>query len=218
MRKENRSVGATTWTELRDSLAHHVPRELAETVATRAGVSLLLRDGEYGIELLFIHRAEDPRDPWSGQMAFPGGREEPDDLDLRATALRETVEEVGLDTSFAEDLGALDELLAVSRRGAESLSITPFAFRIPKPEHGQLTPNEEVQSLHWLPLDALFGDSLRSEIDYPHRGRSLRFPCFRIGERVIWGLTYRIFTNLQALVESTRSRGRPGVRVPASGA
>ena len=74
-------------------------------------MALVLRDAERGMELLFIRRAEDPKDPWSGQIAFPGGRAEPGDDHLQATAVRETLEETRLDLASAgECLGALDEV------------------------------------------------------------------------------------------------------------
>src|SRR4051812_3842337 len=56
----------------------------------RAAVAAILRDAAEGPEILFIRRAEHPQDPWSGHMAFPGGREEPGDADLLETAIRET--------------------------------------------------------------------------------------------------------------------------------
>ena len=70
---------------------------------TRAAVAALLRPGSDGAEFLFIHRADDPRDHWSGHMAFPGGRVEPTDADSLAAALRETREEVDLDLSAAAE-------------------------------------------------------------------------------------------------------------------
>ena len=64
----------------------------------RAAVTAVIRNHpERGAELLVIRRAEHPLDPWSGHMAFPGGRRELTDPDLSHTALRETFEEVGLD-------------------------------------------------------------------------------------------------------------------------
>ena len=72
----------------RAALGDFQPRLLPDVEGqTRAAVAALLRPGEGGVEILFIHRAEDPRDPWSGHMAFPGGREDPGDADLMRMTL-----------------------------------------------------------------------------------------------------------------------------------
>src|SRR5687768_2605338 len=66
--------------------------------ARPAAVALVLRAVEMkGLELLFIRRAEYADDPWSGQVAFPGGRHESGDESLERTAIRETWEETGID-------------------------------------------------------------------------------------------------------------------------
>lgn len=162
----------------------------------RAAVALILREGGVGIEVLFIRRAEHPQDPWSGQMAFPGGRAEPGDADLRATAIRETLEEIGVDlAAAADDLGRLDEVRAMARMRPMNLTITPFVFRLRDPFEPVLS--SEVRSVHWLPLGELLGTARRSTMDYAHQGESMQFPCLRVDELVIWGLTYRMFMSFQ---------------------
>ena len=185
-----------TWPEIRAGLDARPPARLSEPVRTRAAVALVLRDAGASIEALFIRRAERPDDPWSGQMAFPGGREEPGDEDLRATAVRETREEIGVDlTREAEYLGGLDEVRAMARMRPMSLSITPYVFRL----SGGFEPrlSDEVRSVHWLPLAQLLGPGLRSTMDYVQEGVSMQFPCLRFEELVIWGLTYRMFMSFQ---------------------
>jgi 8-oxo-dGTP pyrophosphatase MutT (NUDIX family) len=184
-----------TWDDVRRALASRPSKPVTPALASRAAVALILRDGEAGIELLFIRRAEHPQDPWSGQMAFPGGRAEEGDADLLATAVRETAEEIGLDLArAAEPLGALDEVRAMARMRPMDLTILPFVFRLVTPAEPQ--PSAEVRSVHWLPLAALLGADLRSTMDYVHDGASLRFPCIRVDEVVIWGLTYRMLLAL----------------------
>jgi len=157
---------------------------------------MVLREVGEGLELLFIRRAEDPRDPWSGQVAFPGGRAEPEDPSLQVTAVRETAEEVGLDlAACGECLGALDEVQARAKMQLLNLAIAPYVFRLAGGPTAE--PRSEVKSVHWLALDDLLGPERRSTMEYVHEGLRMEFPCLRVGELVIWGLTYRMLMGLR---------------------
>jgi 8-oxo-dGTP pyrophosphatase MutT (NUDIX family) len=183
--------------DVRRALGRRPARRVSDPVTHRAAVALVLREAGEGLELLFIRRAEYPGDPWSGQMAFPGGRAEPDDRDLEVTAIRETAEEIGLDLVRAEALGPLDEVRAMARMRPMNLTIQPFVFRLAGADP-ELVLNTEVTSTHWLPLDALLSPQWRSTFDYVHEKTSLTFPCIHAGDNlIIWGLTYRMFLNLE---------------------
>jgi 8-oxo-dGTP pyrophosphatase MutT (NUDIX family) len=185
---------------VRRALATREPAVVPDVVATRAAVALVLRDGLSGLEVLFIRRAEFEGDPWSGQMGFPGGRRERGE-DLEATAVRETREETGMDLEEAgEALGRLDEVRAMARMQPMDLAITPFVFRLRKAVSFAASP--EVQSLHWLRLDDLVEPEAHSTMEYPQGDATLEFPCLRVDGLVIWGLTYRMFTNFQRLLEA----------------
>ena len=199
------------WQDIRAALQSRPPQRVVDPVAARAAVAVGLRERAGAIEILFIRRAEHPADPWSGQMAFPGGRAEQGDVDLKATALRETLEEVGLDLETqAEPLGALDEVRAMARMRPLDLAISPFVFRLQRDAAPELS--REVRSVHWLPLDELLGPSRRSTMDYQHQGDTLQFPCLRVEELVIWGLTYRMFMSFQERFRPADPDGEPGAR------
>lgn len=193
---------STTAADLERALRLRPARRLDDEPGPKAAVALVFRERERQLELLFIHRAEHPDDPWSGQMAFPGGRAEAGDPDLRATAVRETSEEIGIDLAVAADpLGSLDETRAVSRMRPVNLTITPFVFWL----HGagDATLSDEVTSVHWILLDDLLSSRHRELMDYAIDGQRLEFPCFRVEGKTIWGLTYRMFANLQSLIEES---------------
>ena len=189
-----------TWQRLAAALDAHAARTVAG-IAARAAVALVFRDGpsETGLELLFIRRAEHERDPWSGQMGFPGDRAEPADATIDVTAVRETFEETGLDLARNGDrLGALDDVQAMARGRALDLVISPRVFRLQGSFGG--APSHEVVSLHWLPLERLLAPETRSTFAYVHERTTLELPCLRIEGLVIWGLTYRMFQSLASLL------------------
>ena len=170
-------------------------------MTSRAAVAVILRESPSGFEILFIRRADHEGDPWSGQMGFPGGRAEPGE-DLAATAVRETLEETGIDLARGgEPLGELDEVRAMARMRPMDLAIRAFVFRLRGPVETVLS--EEVRSLHWVPLDDALELEAQSTMEYVYQGTTLEFPCLRMDGLVIWGLTYRMFTNFQRLLQAT---------------
>jgi 8-oxo-dGTP pyrophosphatase MutT (NUDIX family) len=191
---------------VRDALGQRIPARVEGPVSMRVAVALILREGPSGLELLFMRRAEHENDPWSGHISFPGGRAEPGEDDPLATAIRETTEETGIDLKEADLLGALDEVRAMARGRALNLAIAPFVFRLREPVEG--TPNDEVVSLHWLPLERLLAPESRSTTSYPHGDAPVRLPCLQIDELTIWGLTYRMFDDLRELLAAA---GAPGI-------
>ena len=97
------------------ALDAHIPDLGPSKAAARnAAVAMVISEQEdRGLSALFIQRAEHPDDPWSGQMAFPGGRRESYDSSLDAAARRETLEEVGLELNEAMLVGRLSDGLLV---------------------------------------------------------------------------------------------------------
>ncbi len=164
----------------------------------RAAVAAILRSAGQGPELLFIHRAEDPRDPWSGHMAFPGGKVDDADADSLAAALRETREEVGLDLKAdALALGRLSDVRAVGRGRPLSMVISPYVFELQTTP--QLRTNHEVETAVWVPVDFLTDHANRETMPYRRYGLSLELPCYRYDGHLIWGLTLGMADDLLRL-------------------
>ncbi len=161
---------------------------------------MLLRPREE-LEILLIRRAERAGDPWSGQMALPGGRRSPDDANLVATALRETEEETHVPLGrVGALLGPLDEVAPASPR-LPPLVIAPFVLGVP-PDTQARPDGREVDATLWVPLSALRDEGAVSELLVElGGGASRRFPSLTYGEYVIWGLTHHILTQFLDLAE-----------------
>lgn len=176
-----------------DAGAHH------EADLPRAAVAVLLRTPARGdeAEVFFIERAVRAGDPWSGHMAFPGGRRDAGDADLLATAVRETHEEVGIDlTRDATLLARLSDLPAVLKAAGIGIVVSPYVFALERDVvHA---PNHEVASALWTPFGPLARGELRGVYEYNVQGRSMEFPCHRLGEKVVWGLTWQMLDGLFA--------------------
>jgi len=156
-----------------------------------AAVATILRPGVH-TEALFILRASREGDPWSGQMAFPGGHKDPGDSSIRHTAERETWEEIGLDlTSHARHLGELDQIRVRPRGRNIDMVVTPVLYVL-ESEPAMLNPNHEVADILWGSLDEMYSGSSRTEEVFHIAGQSQTFPGYSVGEQVVWGLTMRM--------------------------
>jgi 8-oxo-dGTP pyrophosphatase MutT (NUDIX family) len=162
---------------------------------TWAAVALVLRGRvPNDAELLFIQRAVRAGDPWSGHIAFPGGRRDLEDASLEVTARRETSEELSLDLAqHAVLLGALDDLRPRSA-ALPSIAVRPFVFSLSSDV--PLRPNAEVQSTFWMPIRALRDPATATEYVVERAGTRLRFPAYRWNDHVVWGMTERFVAQL----------------------
>ena len=168
----------------------------SEHPVRRAAVALVLRAGlDDALELLFIKRAEYAGDPWSGHIAFPGGRHEPTDRSLEETAVRETREELALDLrAHGRVLGTLDDL------HPRTASLPPIVVRpyvaVAAPDV-TLVPSSEVALAFWVPLATLQAPdaTVESTIEL-QSGVRWRVPSFVHQGHTIWGMTERILRQL----------------------
>jgi 8-oxo-dGTP pyrophosphatase MutT (NUDIX family) len=176
--------------EIRRALLRRRPELVPGAEHPRAAVALVLRGATRaeGPELLFIERARHEKDPWSGHMAFPGGRVDPGDASVRAAAERETLEEVGLSLAGAARLGRLDDL--EGRHAGRRLPLVISAWVYHLDHEGPLALNYEVEEALWVPLAQLVDP--RHHVEYPTPWAA--YPGILVGlpeRHVVWGLTYR---------------------------
>ncbi|MFB6120702.1 MAG: CoA pyrophosphatase [Halobacteriaceae archaeon] len=170
-------------------------RVAAHESTTRSGatrdaavlVPVVRRDG--GDALLFTKRA-DHLGEHAGEMSFPGGGREPEDGDLRATALREAEEEIGLRPTEASVVGTLDDIYTVT-----DYAVRPFVGTIPDRRY---TPHEnEVAEIAVIDVADLL-DPANYEADervHPEYGE-VHIDYFHVGDYTVWGATGRILAQL----------------------
>jgi 8-oxo-dGTP pyrophosphatase MutT (NUDIX family) len=192
-----------TLATVRRALRDHRPQAADAPDARPAAVALVLLEGPQGLEILLIRRAERADDPWSGQIALPGGRYDAGDPDLEATAVRETREETGVDLSGAERLGVLDDLYPRAST-LPPVVVRPFVFALAR--RAALVPSDEVQRAFWLPLGRLSDPGVRREVTLPLRGGARTFPAYLVDDELIWGMTERIVTPFMDLVDGLEPR------------
>lgn len=158
-----------------------------------ASVLMPLIRRETGITVLLTQRTED-MPSHAGQIAFPGGRRQVEDIDATATALRETEEEVGLTRDFVDVVGSLD----LYRTGT-GYQITPIVG-IVTPGFTTRADPREVADVFEVPLDH-FLDERNHRIDSRvWQGRERRYYAMPYGERYIWGATAGMLKNLHFIL------------------
>lgn len=191
--------------------------EAADPAPRRAAVVLVLRvaptgaaDAPHapgGLELLLVKRAEYPGDPWSGHVAFPGGRREPGDPDLWHTAARETREETGLDLLPAGHvLGTLDELYPRTPV-LPPIVVRPYvAVATAAAGDDALVLSDELADAFWVPLTHFAAPGVSAERVVTARGGPLTVSSYVWDGHTVWGMTERILRQFLALADSVGAR------------
>ncbi|MGD0091015.1 MAG: CoA pyrophosphatase [Nitrososphaerales archaeon] len=156
----------------------------------RASVAVTFDDPE-SPSVLLIKRADLVGDPWSGQVAFPGGKAQEGDGTLKETAIRETREEAGID--LGQDADFLGYFMPF-RTHTGTLDVFPAVFLLKRKV--EVRPNKEVSSYRWVKLENLTAEQAKSSHQVDANGQPREVPALLVDGYVIWGLTHRIISSL----------------------
>ncbi len=185
--------------QLADRLASFNALTIEPERIPQAAVALILREQSGAAEALIIKRAEREGDPWSGNLALPGGRAQTDDRDLLATAARETLEEIGVDLlGGGEFIGQLP-LIAPRNPRLPQIEITPLVAIAP-PE-SSLQFSHEVSTAFWVSVAQLKREGRSGEYKRQFGGVLQKWPAYPTEQGLIWGITERILTNFLDLLD-----------------
>lgn len=169
--------------------SHHQYRKAAVLVP------LLRHDGEW--HLLFIRRSAEVQDH-KGQVAFPGGSIEPEDLDVQAAALRETWEEIGLAPEAIRVIGRLP-----ARSTITGFHITPVVGVIPWPFVVRMQASEVSRvftiPLHWLSQPK---NHWQEEVIRPNGAREAVYYFEKYDGELLWGITAAMTLQLLEIVRN----------------
>ncbi len=176
---------------LRKRLRKESPVTESHTDLPVAAVAIIINPKDRGGSILMIKRTKRASDPWSGQIAFPGGHKAAGDRTFLETAIREAKEEVGISLMEHELLGVLP---LVPARTKEVL-VAPFIFQLKR--HVTIQTNQEVADSFWVPLSTLSQLKV-SQSDIHLDDGNLSVDSYNYDDYIIWGLTFKIINILLA--------------------
>jgi 8-oxo-dGTP pyrophosphatase MutT (NUDIX family) len=166
---------------------------------TRAAVAMIMRELPGDLEILFIERATDLRDPWSGHLAFPGGKVEQGER-ARQAAERETLEEIGLALESERYLGRMSDIVGSNL----PVRVSCFAYAAVTTAIHPVV-NREVRDVFWVRLSDICNPERHQMATVGFSGRSLEVPAIilpRIGKPVLWGITYRLVMQFLEIIHA----------------
>jgi 8-oxo-dGTP pyrophosphatase MutT (NUDIX family) len=164
-----------------------------KSAGRQAAVALVLAGEAADLHMCLIRRAEHEPDRWSGHMALPGGRVDARDTSIRAAAIRETQEEVGLRLERAPYLGALGTMPVSAAGQPTGMSLSSFVFHLGDMLE-RFTLSDEVAEAYWVPLRHLLDPRNAARRPTVRDGVPLDRPAVVYQSHYIWGLTYRVLT------------------------
>lgn len=179
-------------------LAWLQPESHSISGSTRAAVAMILRKASAGLEMLFIERAAHERDPWSGHLAFPGGKVEQGEKPRQA-AERETIEEIGLDLNGSVYLGQLADIAGANL----PVWVSCYVYGM-NGSNFTTVLSDEVGDLFWVGFADLVDAKRHVIAPVQFADKILDVPAIMLpqpGKPVLWGITYRLVMQLLELFE-----------------
>ena len=186
--------------DIAERLGRHThQKQYAAGRRTRAAVAMIVRELPGDLEILFIERATDVRDPWSGHLAFPGGKVEPGEQ-ARQAAERETREEIGLVLESERYLGRMSDIVGANL----PVRVSCFAYAaVSSAIHPVI--NHEVRDVFWARLSDIRDPQRHQMAMVGFSGRSLEVPAIILPQPdkpVLWGITYRLVMQFLEIIQA----------------
>jgi ADP-ribose pyrophosphatase YjhB (NUDIX family) len=160
---------------------------------------MILRETAADLEILFIERATDERDPWSGHLAFPGGKVEPGEQ-ARQAAERETLEEIGLDLRTEQYLGRMSDIVGANL----PVRVSCFAYAAVSADINPAV-SPEVRDVFWVKLSDIRDPGRHQMATVGFSDKTLAVPGImlpQLGKPVLWGITYRLVLQFLEIIHS----------------
>ncbi len=158
---------------------------------SHAAVAILLRERNDDLEFFLVKRAEVEGDPWSGDMAFPGGKRGDNDRDLMETASREVLEETAIDLREVSKLGYMKPIYSSVRT---NMKVQPIVYVYD--EDPDVILNYELTRYLWAPLKELVMSRAKEDI------KGWNSDVYKCNGEVVWGLTFRMLEQLIEILEA----------------
>jgi 8-oxo-dGTP pyrophosphatase MutT (NUDIX family) len=142
------------------------------------------------LEFFLVKRAEVDDDPWSGDMAFPGGKKNEEDKTLVDTVVREVLEETSIELSREQIIGFMEPVYSSVRT---DLAVQPIVYRFD--EYPEVQLNYELTKFLWVPLSQIKKSKIQAVI------KGLEGPVYKVQGEIVWGLTFRMLEKMFALLD-----------------
>lgn len=178
-----------THTDIIKKLSQHLG-EVSDEKGANAAVALLIKEVT-DPSILFVKRIQNPTDPWSGQIALPGGKRDGKDKDLKDTVMREALEETGINLERSRFLGVMSIQKSTPR---PEIKVLPFVIFL-EYEPAITLSERELEKYVWIPIEKLAKSKATVTFSF---GES---PAYVIDDTVIWGLTHRIIEELMQILK-----------------
>ena len=172
--------------------------------ARRASVAIVLAGDSVAPSVCFVQRARRAGDPWSGDVAFPGGWAKCERESLRTTAMRETHEEIGLVLADAHHVGDVTPM-SISHFDSAIGIIGASVFYVGESCPPLQPDGREIAGAFWVPIAHLHHPDNRTVVHWSRSGPPRPRPAIEFEGRVIWGLTYRMLFRFSNLATAGRS-------------